>query len=229
MAVDKAIATLGVELSRLLRYSYGGFLFIAFAAFLNPMGLKAALALSWQLAALTALVVGAGLYAAHRGFVIYVHHYFGCFLFWLLWDKAGSIPASETCSPTRWLNHLGVPRCHRMAAYSALRRSDFLSEKEQEKLNLAHAESGLVVMTAAGFGAAAWFVAKAPDWVPAARASDFWLFLGLAFVFLLASYPGALRQHASECLAWRRRESAAQTVLERLGFLEPDQLRLPFR
>ena len=67
MDISKALGQLGVGLSRVLRYSYGGFLVVAFAALLNPGDAKPVLdAMGWKLAGITALVIGAGVYATHR-------------------------------------------------------------------------------------------------------------------------------------------------------------------
>ena len=74
-------------LSRLVRYSFGGFLAVVIAATVNPAGTAEYFkARPWELAALACVVVGAGIYAAHRSAVIPVHHWIGCFLFWL-WDR----------------------------------------------------------------------------------------------------------------------------------------------
>ena len=103
METGKTLEALGLGLSRLLRYSYGGFLLIALASFLNPSDTKRILdAMSWQLAALSAVVLGAGIYAVHRSVVIPIHHALLCLVF-IGFDKLRKIKAGHSSSPTRWL------------------------------------------------------------------------------------------------------------------------------
>jgi hypothetical protein len=146
--METILKLFGFGLSRLLRYSFGGFLAVVIAAKVNPVGTAEYFkALGWQLAALASVVLGAGIYAAHRSAVIPVHHWLGCFLFWL-WDKRNGTSAAASPSPTRWFSSLGVKPCRRMLAYNVLRwDQEFADDKERERLNLAHAEFGLVVMS----------------------------------------------------------------------------------
>lgn len=67
----KVLEALGIGLSRLLRYSYGGFLLIVLASVVNPIDTEKTLKpMPWELAALSAVVLGAGIYAAHRSLVV---------------------------------------------------------------------------------------------------------------------------------------------------------------
>lgn len=110
---------------------------------------------------------------------------------------------------------MGVKRFQRMWAYSTLRRSDFLGEEEKARLDVAHAEGGLVVMTAEGLFLAAWYGWAYPDKTQV----DYRVFLFLAVAFLVASYPGAWEQHSLECISWRTREKDVQRTLETFGIL----------
>jgi len=77
---EDVLKRFGDSLSRLLRYSFGGFLAVVIAAKVNPVGAAELLhALTWELAAVACVVVGAGIYTAHRSVVIPVHHWIGCF------------------------------------------------------------------------------------------------------------------------------------------------------
>ena len=75
------ISRMGIGLSRRIRHFYGGFLLVGFsspftdkaAAWRNPLG--------WELLAITAVVTGAGIYAAHRNVAVPFHHALLC-LFW---------------------------------------------------------------------------------------------------------------------------------------------------
>jgi hypothetical protein len=200
METEKALQQLGVGLSRLLRYSFGGFLLIVLSALVNREQTGHILkAIPWQLTALAAVVVGAGLYAAHRSLVIPLHHLGLCFILFVC-ERWRNIPRADSTSPTRWLGHIGVPRFRRITAYMML-RSDFFSEEERETLNVAHAENGLVVMLAEGFAAAAVYAMSYPTESVSSR--PLWV---LCLLFLLASYPRAVLQHQSECMRLRSRE-----------------------
>ncbi len=215
MEIDKALKTLGIGLSRVLRYSYGGFLVVAFGSVVNPPGMQIILkTISWELTALSALVIGAGIYAAHRSVVIPIHHLTLSGVFRFL-EFVGQTQANATCSPTRWLASIGVRRFRRMYGYSTLRRSNFLPEHERERLDIAHAENGLVVMTAEGLFAAAWYASIYPE----NSLVGPWPLSVLGLMFWVASYPGALEQHSLECMHWRTRADDARIVLRSFGVL----------
>jgi len=73
--IAEVVAGLGLGLSQLLRYSYGGFLLVGLYSVLDHRTAQEAReAMGWQLTAITALVVGAGLYAIHRTVIIPIHH-----------------------------------------------------------------------------------------------------------------------------------------------------------
>jgi len=221
--VETILKLFGLGLSRLLRYSFGGFLAVVIAAKVNPVCTAEYFkSLGWQLAALASVVVGAGIYAAHRSAVIPVHHWMGCFLFWL-WDRCNKTSGAASLSPTRWFSSLGVKRCRRMLAYNVLRRDPkFVNDQERERLDLAHAEFGLVVMMAEGSFVAAVYVSTHPASHPA-----WWVWFSVGVLLWAASYPGPLQQHASECSHWRTRENnektdgfgAVSAVLKKHGLL----------
>lgn len=204
------------ELSRLLNYAYAGVLALLTFHFVASAKAKTLISdLGWELVVLTCVVIGAGIYRAHRSAVIPLHHLFACFLFWV-WDERPlwgtpnpeRTNGAKSVSPTRWFGSLGVEKYHRILAYNILRHDPiFLPREEQKRLDLIHAEFGLVVMAAEActFGAAyaayklfrfhclAW-------WVPLV-----WLAVGL--LLLAASYPAPMQEHAIECLRWRTREN----------------------
>ncbi len=220
---ETILKTFGVGLSRLLRYSFGGFLAVVIAAKVEPKSTEEYLnVLGWPLNALAVFIVSVGIYAAHRSLVIPLHHGFGCFLF-RVWDRLNGTSEKESLSPTRWFRSLGVKPYRLMLAYNILRRDGtFLDKKEREELSVAHAEFGLVVMMAEGCFLAAAYVHTHRTSQPA---SWVWVIAGL--VLWLASYPGPLQQHAIECSRWRARENTEKTggvgvvtaVLKKYGLL----------
>lgn len=191
---------LGIGLSRLLRYSYGGFLLIALASVVAPIHTHNVLhTIPWELAALSALVIGAGIYAVHRSVAIPLHHLVMCF-FWGWIDEKRKVKVEDSVSPTRWLESLTVPKYRRILAYTALRQSDLLTHEERRDFNIAHAENGLVVMTSEGFLIAGLYALchhKAPFVT--------WMLFVLFFLFFLAPYPRAFDQHRFECMMLRKK------------------------
>jgi hypothetical protein len=215
---ESVLTLIGLGLARVLSYAYGGFLALVIARILDPSHTAAFFGnLPWGLIILVCFVVGAGLYRAHRSLVIPIHHLFGCFLFWF-WDKLNGTAKEESVSPTRWLNSLRVARCRRILAYNVLRHDpDFMTSEEQERLNLLHAEFGLVVMAAE----ACFIGAAYARWHVSSHAV-FWVWLATGFVLLVASYPAPLQQHATECLRWRIREKSGivSETLKKYGLLK---------
>lgn len=198
-AVEKMI---GRWLSRLLSYTYGGALALVVFRIVDPDRAEMLFrGLPWELGVLALVIIGAGIYRAHRSAVIPIHHWFGCFLFWL-WDKANGTPAEKSMSPTRWFNSMKVGRCRRILAYNILRHDpEFLDPVEENRLDLRHAEFGLVVMSAeACFVGAVYAKLRYPS------SPAWWGWAAVCLLFIAASYPAPLQQHASECLRWRIRE-----------------------
>jgi hypothetical protein len=207
MDVGDAVQRLGIGLSRLLRYSYGGFLLIVLAAVLNPADTQIVLAaMGWELAALSAIVVGAGIYATHRSVVVPVHH----FLLTLLLSRS-------TDSPTAWLGSIGVDKGWRIMAYTTIRRSAIFDARQVEEWNVAHAESGLVLITAEGFLLAALYACCYPLKSP--LPAGFLLVLGVLFL-AFSFIPGA-GQHRLECRHFRRKQGEIIDLLAGLGMIEP--------
>ncbi|SRR6266516_4019744 len=216
MELGDALEKLGVGLSRLLRYSFGGFWVILLAAVVNPVDTgKVLKEIPWQLIALSGIVVGAGIYAAHRSLIIPAQHLGLCFILYV-GEILGRVRPSDSTSPTRWLGEvIGVPWFRRMLAYTSLRRSDFFPERDREAINVAHAENGLVVMIAEGFAAATLYSLSYPTssqvaWLPLCL---------LAVSFLVASYPSAIGQHRLECMRFRARRADVESKLRELGIL----------
>lgn len=214
MEADKVLSELGVGLSIILRYSYGGFLLIVLSSIVNPVGTAEILnAMPWQLAAFSALAIGAAIYAIHRSVVIPLHHIGLCVILWVK-DLLTEVEPADSLSPTRWLGSIKVPWGDRILAYTALRRSNFF-EHGKKAIDLAHAESGLVVMTFEGCVLAALFAKSHPT---TSRVS----FLSLAVlsaVLLVSSYPSGYVQHQRECRQMKLRRPEVEAVLRREGFL----------
>lgn len=223
MDFGTALDRLGLGLSKLLRYSFGGFLLLVVAAVVNPDETGKILdVMPWQLSALSAIVVGVGIYAAHRSLIIPAHHLGLCWLLWI-WERTKrtrgtrGVAAIDSVSPTRWLGSdtIGIPLGRRMFAYTLLRQSDFFSEDERKKLDVAHAESGLVVMMTEGLVAAWVFTMlysdkSQLDWLPLCI---------LTFVSLVASYPRPIGLHIVECIRFRTNPGDVKDKLRDFGLL----------
>lgn len=209
---DSTLKSLGIGLSQLLRYSYGGFLLILFAALASHDRTKELVdAISWELTALSAVVLGAGIYSVHRAVVVPVHHLGLCGILRLS-EALNGVDGVDSRSPTRWLQHtLNVKRGWRILSYTAIRRSAIFDETQQEKWNLAHAEAGLVLMTAEGFLLAALYACRFPfplGPLPLA-------IIGIALLAL--SYAPGFAQHRVECMQFRAKEAEIGDLLNNLG------------
>ncbi len=210
------LRSLGVGLSRILRYSYPGFLLILLGALVDSKNTSFVVdAIGPFVTVVSLIVVGAGLYAAHRSVVIPLHHLLGCLLFVLLeWPRGIRREEIEprTSSPTRWLKSIGVKRCKLIFAYGVLRRGSLWDREEKDALNVAHAENGLVVITFVGF-LLAWLYGQ---FFPSDLTTTASIILpSLSILFLVASYPMAFEQHTVECLYMRRNKQKVQDCKRR--------------
>jgi hypothetical protein len=201
------LKSLQIGLSRLLRYSYGGFLLFALAWIVDHPTTTLILGnVPWQVSVLGAIVVGTAIYAAHRSLIIPIHHLGLCLILRILELRTSS---DQSLSPTRWLGlKVGVKFGQRITAYTLLRRSDFFTESDKDNINVAHAEIGTVVMTGTGFLLAALFARSSPASLVAPS-----LLSLLGVIFWLGAYPGAYLQHRLECALFRARESDVQGKL----------------
>lgn len=198
------------ELSRVLRYSYPGFLTFFLASVINDPNYSKISALGWPLILLVSVAIGAGLYSIHRALIIPVHYLGLTFLLWI-WDRLRKIKEEDSTSPTRWLRSLGVERCRLMLAYVSLRRTEgFLHESEQRKLAVAHAENGLIVMTAEGFFVVAALIGCHHEWD--SHGIGWFPFLVVGIVLWVGSYFMAIEQHKLECMSWRQKQANDDSV-----------------
>jgi len=217
--MNKTIESLGLGLSRLLCFSYGGILLVVCAACLAPSGVKTLIdALHPSLAILAVVVIGAAIYVLHRTIVMPVHQRVLCG-FLQVSDKTGDIGdlAETTSSPTIYLGEaLGVAPKRRTAAYNVLRYSDFFANKES--LNVAHAENGLLVMTGVGLLIAALYGLAHRNFLLAL------ILLVLAIIFIAASFKAEKVQYSLECMAIRERPVEAMKILVKTGILRTEDV-----
>jgi hypothetical protein len=218
--MNRTIGSLGLGLSRLLCYSYGGFLLVVCAACFAPSGIKTLIdALHPSLAILAIVVIGSAIYVLHRTIVMPVHHVFVCW-FLRVTDKSGDIGdlAETTSSPTIYLGEaLGVAPGRRTNAYNVLRRSDFFTNKES--LDVAHAENSLLVMTGVGlFIAAVYGLGQSRSLMLTVT------LLVLAIVFIAASFKAEKIQYSVECMAIRERPIEAMKILVKTGILRTEDV-----
>jgi hypothetical protein len=215
--VDDALKTLGLGLSRLLRYSFGGFLLLAsISVFRSDLAKQAHDALGWELVGITALVIGAGVYAAHRCVIVPVHHSLMCLTWWGI-DKLRGKTGDHSANPTRFLGHLGVHWVWQISAYTVLRRSSAF-EKEKRDWDLAHAESGLVLMSSEALLLSGYYATTLQT--PPVHPEPLLWSGGILFVLSFAGFV----QHAVECLLFKERQVAVKTTLQDLGFIDCDRV-----
>jgi len=218
--MNKTIGSLGLGLSRLLCFSYGGFLLVVCAACFDPSGIKTLIdALHPSLAILAIVVIGAAIYVLHRTIVMPVHQVLVC-CFFRVTDKSGDVgdTAEFTSSPTIYLGDaLGVAPKRRTTAYNVLRRSDFFTNKES--LEVAHAENGLLVMTGVGLLiAAAYGLSQGRSLLLTVT------LLVLAVIFIAASFKAEKIQYSIECMAIRERPIEAMKILVKTGVLRTEDV-----
>ena len=217
--MNKTIESLGLGLSRLLCFSYGGILLVVCAACLAPARVKTLIdALHPSLAILAIVVIGAAIYILHRTIVMPVHHLLVSWFFRVT-DKSGDVRdlAESTSSPTIYLGEaLGVAPKRRTAAYNVLRHSDFFANKES--LNVAHAENGLLVMTGVGLLIAALYGLAHRNLLLAV------ILLALAIIFIAASFKAEMVQYSLECMAIRERPVEVMKILVKTGILRTEDV-----
>jgi hypothetical protein len=218
--MNRTIESLGLGFSRLLCYSYGGFLLVVCAACFDPSGIKTLIdALHPSLAILAIVVIGSAIYVLHRTIVMPVHHVLVCWFFRVT-DKSGDIGdlAESTSSPTIYLGEaLGVAPRRRTTAYNVLRRSDFFTNKES--LDVAHAENGLLVMTGVGLLiTAVYCLSQSRSLLLTVT------LLVLAIVFIAASLKAEMIQYSVECMAIRERPIEAMKILVKTGILRTEDV-----
>jgi hypothetical protein len=217
--MNKTITSLGLGFSRLLCFSYGGFLLVICAACFAPAKVKTLIdALHPSLAILAVVVIGSAIYILHRTIVMPVHHLLVGWLFRVT-DRSGDIRdlAESTSSPTIYLGEaLGVAPKRRMAAYNVLRHSNFFTNKES--LEMAHAENGLLVMTGVGLLISALYGLARRNFLLAL------VLLILAVIFVAASFKAQMVQYSIECMAIRERPVEAVKMLVKTAILRTEDV-----
>ena len=217
--MSKTITSLGLGFSRLLCFSYGGFLLVVCVACFAPAKVKTLIdALHPSLAILAVVVIGSAIYILHHTIVMPVHHLLVGWLFRVT-DRSGDIRdlAESTSSPTIYLGEaLGVAPKRRTAAYNVLRHSHFFTNKES--LEVAHAENGLLVMTGVGLLIAALYGLAHRNFLLA------FILLVLAIIFITASFKAQIVQYSIECMAIRERPVEAMNILVKTGILRTEDV-----
>lgn len=225
MNAKEFLQSLGIGLSRAIRYSFGGFLLIVGLYLIDSSELSGFIdSVSWQLTALCAIITGAGIYALHRSLIIPIHHFCGIVILnagefacdcvrWLLelhpyqWTDR----KRNSLSPTRWLAHLKVPFFRRILAYATLRR-EFFDEGERNALDVVHAESGLTVMVSESLLAiSAYYYFECRY-----QLSDDFFWIGI-ILFLLSALSG-IQQHRVECARFKRDITLTTKLIKHLTY-----------
>lgn len=212
MDAIQIMKSLGMGLSRALRYLFPGVLLMVAFALVDPChAIRLYYSVGWQLFVLVAVVLGIGLYAIHRRLIIPFHHLCGC-IFLSIGDFFCHVEPENSLSPTRWFGSLypPVPRFRRMLAYSDIRRWWFNSAEERDDVNLQHAENGLPVM----ISEAIIVIALYPrSWI-IQFVDQGWL-LGVGIVLFLLSAIAGMQEHRTECAHFKTDIPRAQHILRK--------------
>jgi hypothetical protein len=210
----------GFGLSQLIRYSYGGFFGILVALVVSTGRAQRIIdAAPWELVALVAFVVGAGMYALHRSVAVPVHH---LILTGFLRLLDHSLAANQSFSPTRWLGDAcGVRPGWKMVAYSTLRRSEFFTDTEKDTLDIAHAEAGLILMSAELL----WAAAMVPAFYREESQIGWFPLTILGFALFVLSFSFGIFQHRVECARFHEKPDKVKEMLEKYGIprTQPNQ------
>ncbi len=238
MDVGEVLESLGIGLSRALRYMIPGALLVFAFALVDPCRAKSVYdLLGWELSIFCAVLIGIAFYATHRSLVIPIHHLLGCALLWT-GDMMCTLPRrialirtrfhleqlpadarTLSLSPTRWLRSLGVPRFRLMLAYGDLRRYWFnkkedpnvLDKEERSAIEVIHAENGLLVIVSEVLFAA-WVYSS---FVFTANTMDWRLLLAVALFFVSAI--SGMQQHRVECAHFKTDINRAAEIVRKFS------------
>ncbi len=207
-AIKEILDHLGIGLNQLLRWSFLGIFALILLLVLDFKDTVQIIELLTPIYALIVVfIISVGLYAVHRSLVIWLHHFFGTFIFWALECRT---PPEKSTSPTRWLGAVHKVRVgYRMLAYRILRDQEELFQ-DKDKRDVAHAVNGLIVMFFEGFlvaGVLVWQCAQEPHKVAP-------ILFVLAGISLFASYPMAWFQHSEECLLMKMKNDNVKKILK---------------
>ena len=214
METKQIFESLGIGLSRALRYSFPAALLVLTFALVDPCYAKFVYeTLGSTLTIFCALVIGIGLYATHRSLVIPIHHFLGCVLL-SIGDLISRRPPKASLSPTRWIHSLGVPRGRLILAYGDLRRwwfnkkedTNVLDKEERNTWDVIHAENGLPVMISEAL-LIAWFILGWRDLVD-------WRFLLGTGLFVFSALSG-MQQHIVECAHFKTDQNRAYEIVKK--------------
>ncbi len=225
--MDFDFEKLGIGFSRLLRYSYSGLMIILFMMVFHYDWIKERVTdFGTSLTIIGTIVIGTGVYALFRGIVIPIHHLIGIGIHTLCEKKLEkgirarfTSKKDKSMNPVVWLRHgltkakgNGVQFGWGIIAYSYLRGVGVFGN--EKKLNVKHAELGLVVMTSVFLITGAVY-----DYFVTKKGYGLEMFIP-AVVLLLLSYPPALVQHALECKILKKKENEVTSYLAEVGLIQ---------
>ena len=206
MSTGEILKELGVGLSRIIRYCYGGVLLLVLLCLFDTSReevRKIVEAITPALTIVAILGMGAFLYILHRCTVIPVFHLMLTRLLRLGDNK------NDTRSPTYLLKKLGAKKRFGIIAYTTLRRSDFFRKKRDE-INLLHAEGHVMIMTGTGL-----FITFFCDYYFPCHNKIHWtVFLFSGIIFWLISFIPAWLNHSMECRIMKKDFEGMKKTLE---------------
>jgi len=145
-----------LQLPRLIRYGYPGFLLVAIAAYFDHHKVHEMVSAAGTVVApLVVFAIGACIYVLHRYVLGELIIYPGThFIHWLLDCRSDK---QKRTSVTGYLGSLKVEFGQRRSAYTDIRRGLF-SDKQRERLDLDHTDAHIVWLTAVEFAGTAIYL-----------------------------------------------------------------------
>jgi len=178
------------DLSKIIRYGYGGFLLTGIVGLFQPEILKKTIESTGSVVTpLIIFSIGACIYIMYRyvigEFLLYPFTHFIHFL----WDFFHKKNRSAT-SVTGYLAELGIKFGNRRQAYTEIRRS-LLSENIKTRLDVAHSETHILYITVLELFVLSIHLQQSNE--------PFIIYLLISFVAFVSAICADIQQHQIEC------------------------------
>lgn len=135
-------------ISRLIRYSYGGFLLLFIVSIINPEIVKSIInSLGTIISILVILNIGASIFVIHRYVLVEIFEFPLIDCIHNVIDYFHKNTGADSTSPFKYIKSLGVKKGNSRAAYLAIRKEFFDSEK-RKNVDIIHSELHILYITA---------------------------------------------------------------------------------